>query len=76
MGLISFFWGGGMKPSLTIGVGILFSSVFSAFFGTILPVVLYRMKLDPKVAAGPVVLMIADMLTMGTYLSLAAWWLL
>ena len=76
MGAISLLWGGGAKPSLTIGVGILMSSILSAFFGTLLPVILYRIKLDPKVASGPVVLMIADIITLTIYLSLAAWWLL
>jgi magnesium transporter len=45
-------------------------------FGISLPVVLHKMKLDPKVASGPVVLMVADMLTTALYLSLSAWWLL
>jgi len=76
MSAISLLWGGGAETSLMIGVGILLSALCSAFMGTLLPVILYRMKLDPKVAAGPVVLMIADMLTIGIYLSLAAWWLL
>jgi magnesium transporter len=73
---ISYLWGGEIKPSFVVGAGILLASISSAFFGTLLPVLLYRMKLDPKVASGPVVLMIADMLTIGIYLFLAARWLL
>jgi magnesium transporter len=73
---ISMFWGGSYKSSLVIGTAILLSSVCSAFFGTLLPVVLSRMKLDPKVASGPLVLMIADMITIAIYLSIAAAWLL
>lgn len=76
VGLLSLFWDGGIKPSITIGIGLLLSSIFSAVLGTLLPVVLYRMKLDPKVASGPVILMLVDMLTIGLYLTLAAWWLL
>ena len=75
VGLLSLFWDGGIKPSITIGIGLFLSCAFSAVFGTLLPVVLYRMKLDPKVASGPVVLMLVDMLTIGLYLTLAAWWL-
>lgn len=75
VGILSLFWGGGIRPALTIGAGILLSSMFSAVFGTLLPVVFYRMKLDPKVASGPVVLMCVDMLTIGLYLTLAACWL-
>ena len=73
---ISCLWGGGVRPSLMIGAGILLSVIGSAFFGTLLPVILFRMRLDPKVASGPVVLMIADMVTMMIYLSLSVWWLL
>jgi len=76
VGGLSLFWGDGIWPSLCIGVGITLSVILSAIFGIALPVVLHRMKLDPKVASGPVVLMIADMLTTALYLSLASWWLL
>ena len=76
VGLLSLFWGGSIRPSITIAIGLFFASLFSAVFGTLLPVVLSRMKLDPKVASGPVVLMIVDMLTIGLYLTLAAAWLL
>lgn len=68
---ISFFWEHHLKLSLIIGVGVFFSILCSAIFGMLLPVVLNQMKLDPKVASGPVVLMIADMLTMTIYLSIA-----
>jgi len=76
VGSLSLFWGEGLLPSFCIGIGIFFSVIFSVLFGIALPVLLHRMKLDPKVAAGPVVLMIADMLTTALYLSLASWWLL
>ena len=75
VGSLSLFWGGTIGSSIAIGVGILSSVAVSAIFATILPVILYRMKLDPKIASGPVVLMIVDMLTIAIYLSFAAWWL-
>jgi magnesium transporter len=59
-----------------IGAGIVLSVTFSAVFAILLPVLLFRMKLDPKVASGPVVLMIADILTITLYLSIAAMCLL
>jgi magnesium transporter len=40
------------------------------------PIGLNRLKLDPKVASGPVVLMIVDILTTAIYLGIATWWLL
>ena len=76
VGGISLFWGEGLPVSLLIGLGIFLSSGISTLFGIFLPFILFRMKLDPKVAAGPVVLMVADILTMGLYLALATGWLL
>ncbi|MDE3046142.1 MAG: magnesium transporter [Verrucomicrobiota bacterium] len=76
VGFFSLFWDGGLLPSLSISMGILASVIFSAFFGITIPVVLHRLKLDPKVAAGPLVLMITDILTTALYLGVATWWLL
>jgi magnesium transporter len=76
VGILSLLWEGGFIASLTIGVGILGSVAISSLFGLAVPLVLYRFRLDPKVASGPVVLMIADILTTALYLSLATWWLL
>jgi magnesium transporter len=76
VGALSLLWGDGILPSLCIGIGITASVIISVAFGISLPVLLHKMKLDPKIASGPVVLMIADMVTTALYLSLATWWLL
>lgn len=76
IGLLSLFWGDGLMPSITICVGILLGVSVSAGIGLLIPVFLHSLKLDPKVASGPVVLMFADALTTLMYLSLATWWLL
>lgn len=76
VGGLSLFWDGGAIASFTIGAGILGSVTISSLFGLAVPLVLYRFRLDPKVASGPLVLMMADILTTALYLSLATWWLL
>jgi magnesium transporter len=76
VGLLSLLWKDGLMPSIIIGIGITFSVIVSALFGISIPIILHRAKLDPKIAAGPVVLMIADALTTLFYLSLATWLLL
>ena len=37
------------------------------------PSVLHALKLDPKIAAGPITLAIADVLTLTLYFGLATW---
>jgi magnesium transporter len=69
----SLFWGDGFLPALAIGVGIFAGVSASAIFGIAVPIVIHRLKLDPKVASGPVVLMIVDILTTAIYLGFASW---
>jgi magnesium transporter len=76
VGLISIFWGDGIVASLTIGIGIFVSVILAAGFGTLIPILLHTFSLDPKVASGPVVLMLADILTTLFYLTLASMLLL
>jgi magnesium transporter len=45
----------------------------SAVLGLVLPFLLRLLRLDPKVAAGPVALAGADILTILLYLGLAHW---
>jgi magnesium transporter len=76
VGVISLFWGGGFGPSITIAVSLFVSITLSASVGASVPILLHARALDPKVASGPVVLMLVDIMTTALYLSLATWWLL
>lgn len=71
VGAVSLFWGGGMKTAATIAISIVAAMIMSAAVGLLIPVALHAFKLDPKIAAGPVVLTFADVLTTTTYLGLA-----
>ncbi len=76
IGFISLLWGGGWGPSVTIASSLFISISLSASIGASVPLILYARAWDPKVASGPVVLMMADVLTTAIYLSLATWLLL
>jgi magnesium transporter len=76
VGLLSLLWREGIGPAVIIGISIFFSIIVTAVLGAMIPIVLHRWKLDPKVASGPIVLMFADMITTLIYLSLAFWLLL
>ncbi|CRX37395.1 magnesium transporter [Estrella lausannensis] len=62
-------------PYLTIGLSIFLSMVFSACLGVVIPVGVKFLKLNPEIAAGPLVLTIADILTTFVYMSLATYFL-
>lgn len=76
IGALSLCWRQGMNPALVIGAGILISVTLSALAGAAIPLILHSRKLDPKVAAGPVVLMFVDILSTAIYLGIGTLWLL
>ncbi len=76
VGVLSLFWGSGVIVSATIAVGIIISVILSAVIGSLVPLFLHLSHLDPKVASGPVVLTISDVITTTLYLLFATLWLL
>lgn len=76
VGCLSLLWGEGVHPAFAIAAGISLSTLLSGAVGAAVPLVLHTKKLDPKVAAGPVVLTFADVITTTLYLSIATFWLL
>jgi magnesium transporter len=65
-----FIWNVDFRPVTGIGVSVVTSMAASALFGALFPILLHSVHLDPKVAAGPVVLMVVDILTIAIYLGL------
>ena len=65
-------WRGNATAAVTIGSAILGSVVISNLSGVLVPSSLHALKLDPKIAAGPLTLAVADVLTLLLYFSLAA----
>lgn len=62
-------------PMVVIASSILMTMATATSFGTLIPLVLHNLSLDPKIAAGPVVLMATDIMTTAIYLSFATWML-
>lgn len=68
--LFYMIWNVDFRPITGVGVSVLTSVAASALFGALFPILLHSMHLDPKVAAGPIVLMVVDILTISAYLGL------
>ena len=65
-------WGGRAWRLALLG-GVAGGVTGSAVLGMTLPILLRLLRLDPRVAAGPIALAGADMITILLYLSLAQW---
>ncbi|MGB8167151.1 MAG: magnesium transporter [Chthoniobacteraceae bacterium] len=58
--------------------GVIAATIFGSLLiaclsGVVMPTLLHALRLDPKIAAGPVTLAVADVLTLLLYFSLASW---
>jgi magnesium transporter len=72
VGMIVWVWRGTGLAAVTIGCSILLSLCVACFLGLSVPALLHALKLDPKVAAGPITLALADFFTVLVYFGLAS----
>lgn len=72
VGLVVWIWRGEGLAALAIGSGILLSLMTACAFGLSVPSLLHALKLDPKIAAGPITLALTDIFTLLFYFSVAA----
>jgi len=71
VGFVAWVWKGGAPVALAIGSVIWVSMVSACALGVALPTALRAARRDPKVAAGPIVLASADLVTLLFYFNLS-----
>jgi magnesium transporter len=71
--LVSLLWQGDRQLALCLLGGVAGGVAGAAMLGIALPIILHLLRLEPRVAAGPIVLAGADILTILLYLNLARW---
>jgi magnesium transporter len=72
VGCVAVLWRRDVPSGLVIASGILGSLLMACFLGVSVPTLLHRLKLDLRVASGPVTLAMTDICTIVAYFSLAA----
>lgn len=65
-------WHRAALPAVVIGTSVLLSVCAACLFGLLVPTTLHWLRLDPKIAAGPVTLALTDLFTLLSYFGLAA----
>jgi magnesium transporter len=73
VGVIVWLWRDSAVAGASIGASLLLALCAACFFGLSIPAALHALKLDPKIAAGPVTLAFTDIFTLLFYFGLAAW---
>jgi magnesium transporter len=69
--LFSFIWQQDAILSLVVSVSLLFTLIIGTMAGTIIPLILYRFKIDPAVASGPLITTLNDLFSLLIYFGLA-----
>src|SRR5437588_6498871 len=64
---IVLLWRHAVAAALAVGGSIALSLISASLFGLSVPSVLHRLKLDPKIAAGPITLALADVFALLIY---------
>jgi magnesium transporter len=72
VGLLAYLWRREALPALVIAGGIFGALLFASFAGVSVPALLHRLRLDLRVASGPLTLALTDIGTITIYFALAA----
>lgn len=69
--VIAFIWQGSAMLGLVIGLSLLCTLIIGTLAGTVIPLVLDRLNIDPAVASGPLITTINDILSLLIYFGIA-----
>lgn len=72
VGGIVILWQGDPLSATCISLSVCLSMVVACLLGVLIPTVLRSLRLDPKIAAGPLTLAMADICTIATYFGAAS----
>lgn len=76
MGAIGILWFGSPMLGVVIGVAMVINLVVAGLAGTVVPVLLERVGIDPALASGAFVTTVTDVVGFFVFLGLAALWLI
>lgn len=71
IGIAAWLWKGNSFPGLVVGIALAEYTLVAASFGSTVPLLLKRLKVDPAVAPGPILTTVTDICGFFLVLSLA-----
>ena len=76
IGLVGFFWFGSSIIGWVLALAMVLNMVIAGLAGTVVPVLLEKIGVDPALASGAFVTTVTDVVGFFAFLGLAAWMLL
>ncbi|WP_085992703.1 magnesium transporter [Oceanobacillus senegalensis] len=68
---VIFFWKGDLFLGIIVGVSIMASLIVATLAGSLVPILMDRLKIDPAVASGPFITTINDIISILIYFGMA-----
>lgn len=69
--IIAYFWQGNIILGLVVGSSLFLTLIIGTLAGTIIPLILSKLNIDPAVASGPLITTINDILSLLIYFGIA-----
>ncbi len=69
--IIAFVWRGDLILGLVVGGSLFFTLIIGTLAGTIIPLILYKLNVDPAIASGPLITTVNDILSLLIYFGIA-----
>nr|WP_251133100.1 MULTISPECIES: magnesium transporter [unclassified Exiguobacterium] len=69
--IIAYVWQGNPILGLVVGSSLIITLIFGTLAGTIIPLILHRLKIDPAIASGPLITTLNDILSLLVYFGIA-----
>ncbi|MGG0717863.1 magnesium transporter [Robertmurraya massiliosenegalensis] len=69
--IIALIWQGNFILGLVVGSSLLLTLIIGTLAGTVIPLILYRLNVDPAIASGPLITTLNDIFSLITYFGIA-----
>ena len=69
--LIAYIWQGNFILGIVVGVSLFIALIIGSLSGTVIPLLLYKLDVDPAVASGPLITTLNDIFSLVCYFSIA-----
>ncbi|RJE87788.1 magnesium transporter [Paenibacillus sp. 1011MAR3C5] len=69
--IIAYIWQGSPILGLVVGASLVMTLIIGTLAGTVIPLMLYKLKVDPAVASGPLITTLNDILSLLIYFGIA-----
>ncbi|MFL6557521.1 MAG: magnesium transporter [Bacillus sp. (in: firmicutes)] len=73
--VIAYIWQGSLILGAVVGSSLFFTLIIGTLAGTIIPLILFRLNIDPAVASGPLITTLNDIFSLLTYFGIATMFL-